>query len=685
MMNLVLSLHTEDQEQAWVRLETGRPFSVRIGRAPEAELVVPDTVPEELRLSVSRFHARLFSHNGTLWLEDLDSHNFTWLNERIVFLPTPVKLPAELRLGGVRLSLRSEEGRPDLPSAPLAPHAARAGERPAADIASTRRSELGLRAKEQLHWLSALAAVAELAAAARRASSLCKDVEEFSAGVLGAERVTLHHNLSWPEFLALTIKLEIPNELLHEHGIDTTTQAMRSQYAHLRQDAGARQCWIINVPGGQSCRHCLLEAHFDQQRAGHELSDDADTFVHFAVRMIQPLLAALAELEAERAAVIESVPHLPSAHMIQLCESERLWGNSVDHRKSMYFAELAAKRYLGAFQGDRKLSVLFFLGESGTGKSALARVIHRLSDHAAQPFLELNCAAIPITLAESELFGYEKGAHDKAYTAKAGWFEAAAGGTLFLDEIGKTTAEFQSKLLKVLDTGEFSRLGSNSTRKTHCYVILATSEDPVSLCESGRLLREFWYRVGAFTITLAPLRERPDDIALLVQRKLQHMNAEHPDDPPKRMSDKAFALFKAYHWPGNIRELIQYLEVAYALTPPDQPIIDVPHLPESFCRGVGVTQGPRPEAVLAALARKRWDDYMEIAERQYLVALIAACEGNLSEVARRAEKSYQTIHNKLREVRQWLQETSGAEAELEKKQLQEIAGKWWHVIMREGD
>jgi len=259
-------------------------------------------------------------------------------------------------------------------------------------------------------------------------------------------------------------------------------------------------------------------------------------------------------------------------------------------------------------------------------------------------------------LAESELFGYEKGAHDRAFGAKPGLFEAATNGTLFLDEIGKTSPELQGKLLTVLETGQYRRLGSTRVHQAQCNVILAASEDPVQLCKEGELLEELWFRVGAFTITLPPLRERPGDIAVIAEKVQERLNAALPSQERKHLAPEALALLQTYPWPGNVRQLVQSLEVAYSLAPREARQVDPEHLPEHVLKGLGIGGGTTTTATPTVDLTQGLDENVQRLERDYLARLFAECEGNLSEVSRRAGKAYQTIHNKMKALRRWLDE-----------------------------
>ncbi|MDR2154947.1 MAG: sigma 54-interacting transcriptional regulator [Burkholderiaceae bacterium] len=224
---------------------------------------------------------------------------------------------------------------------------------------------------------------------------------------------------------------------------------------------------------------------------------------------------------------------------------------------------------------DTNATVLL-LGESGVGKSLFAHEIHQQSKRADKPFVAVNCAAIPEPLIESELFGVERGAYSGASAARPGRFEAAHGGTIFLDEIGTLTPPTQAKLLRVLQSGEIERLGSNRTVQINARILAATNEDLKTAVLDGRFREDLYYRVNVFPIQIPPLRDRRDDLPLLLQACIGRFTREHG----RRCPGVTPALLKAvvnYHWPGNVRELENVIERAIILAEDGEPL-DVRHL-----------------------------------------------------------------------------------------------------------
>jgi len=220
-------------------------------------------------------------------------------------------------------------------------------------------------------------------------------------------------------------------------------------------------------------------------------------------------------------------------------------------------------------------------GESGTGKELVARAIHRRSQRSRGPFIAINCAAIPVTLLESELFGHERGAFTGAFARREGRFKLADGGTLFLDEVAELDPLVQAKLLRVLQEGEFERLGGTQTIRTNVRVIASTNKPLAELARQGRFREDLYYRLNVITITLPPLRERTEDIPLLAQHFMGRF-AERNRKNIRAISREAMELLLSHDWPGNVRELENTIEHAVVLCRGDT--IRVEDLPDLVAR-----------------------------------------------------------------------------------------------------
>jgi two-component system nitrogen regulation response regulator NtrX len=205
-------------------------------------------------------------------------------------------------------------------------------------------------------------------------------------------------------------------------------------------------------------------------------------------------------------------------------------------------------------------------GESGTGKELVAAHLHRMSPFASGPFIKVNCAAIPVELLESELFGHEKGAFTGATSSRRGKFELADGGSIFLDEVGDLHETSQAKLLRVLQEGEFQRVGGGETLRVHVRVISATNQDLADLVEQKKFREDLYYRLRVVPIRVPPLRERAEDIRPLAEYFLEDF-CRRNNFKPKRIEEEVWAILEAYRWPGNVRELRNIVERMAILAP----------------------------------------------------------------------------------------------------------------------
>jgi len=275
-------------------------------------------------------------------------------------------------------------------------------------------------------------------------------------------------------------------------------------------------------------------------------------------------------------------------------------------------------------------------GESGTGKELAARTIHRLSRRAEGPFIAVNSAAIPETLIESEVFGYEKGAFTGAVGVRQGCFELANGGTLFLDEIGEMPISLQPKLLRVLEDGKVRRLGGKQEVAFDVRVIAATNQEPRNAIADGKLREDLYYRLTVFTIALPPLRDRKEDIPLLAQHFIGEFNRKHSAQV-EALRDDAMEMLMAYSWPGNVREFRNVMERALILAKGEW--IETFHLPP-YLRGSGTeisTKIVLPVGITAAEA-----------ERELILKTLERTGHNKAEAARQLGLDVKTIRNKLK-------------------------------------
>ena len=253
-------------------------------------------------------------------------------------------------------------------------------------------------------------------------------------------------------------------------------------------------------------------------------------------------------------------------------------------------------------------STVLIQGETGTGKELIARAVHRLSGRSERTFIKLNCAAIPTGLLESELFGHERGAFTGAISQKAGRFELADKGTIFLDEVGEIPLELQSKLLRVLQEQEFERLGSNKTIRVNVRLIAATNRDLKNLVEAKQFRSDLYYRLNVFPVTVPPLRERREDIPILVRFFTQHY-AVRMKKNIQTVPANTLDILSRYAWPGNIRELENFVERSVILTQGTDLQVPISELQTGSSVSVVSTttlEEAEREQILRALRESRW-------------------------------------------------------------------------------
>ncbi len=296
--------------------------------------------------------------------------------------------------------------------------------------------------------------------------------------------------------------------------------------------------------------------------------------------------------------------------------------------------------------GPSQASVLL-LGESGTGKELVAQAVHEASPRAANPLVVVDCASLPETLFESELFGHERGAFTGASASKPGLVEAASGGTLFLDEVGDIPLPMQVKLLRLLESGTYRRVGSTELRRTDVRVVAATHRDLKAMVAEGRFREDLYYRLSTFPIALPALRDRAEDIPLLAVALLARVT------PQRRMalSAGALAVLQRHRFPGNVRELRNVLERAALLA--DGTTIDPVHVEQALGTDASVS-GPRASGADASdgpsvLAS---DASLRSVERAALQAQLKAHRGSRAELARKLGISERSLYRKLRDIEQ---------------------------------
>jgi DNA-binding NtrC family response regulator len=284
-------------------------------------------------------------------------------------------------------------------------------------------------------------------------------------------------------------------------------------------------------------------------------------------------------------------------------------------------------------------------GESGTGKELIARAIHRLSDRKDGPFIMLNCAAIPAELIESELFGHERGAFTGAHAKKKGMFELASGGTLFLDEIGDMSPGAQAKVLRALQSGEISRVGSERAIAVDVRVIAATNKDLESEVASGNFRDDLYYRLNVVPIRSPPLRDRVDDVPRLAQAFLRDFCREY-GGRQKDVDEEVFERLRKRPWPGNVRELRNVVERMVILSGDRITANDVP--PDAVGPAGGSDDATPTFAVPIDSDAMPLREFRDRAEREYILATLRRHEWNISRAATELGVERTNLHKKMR-------------------------------------
>src|SRR6266850_1511975 len=366
----------------------------------------------------------------------------------------------------------------------------------------------------------------------------------------------------------------------------------------------------------------LLTAFGTVEEAVKAMKDGAYDFLTKPFRREQ--LLKLIDKALERRELIERNKVLQQ-RLDDLLRQGAIIGGSPAFRRMMTLVEQVAS----------SSATVLVQGESGTGKELVARAIHERSGRAGKPFVAVNCAALPETLLESELFGYERGAFTGAAGRKEGRFELADGGTLFLDEVADLSAVTQPKILRVLQEGEFERLGGTRTLQVDVRIVAATNQDLPEMVKEKRFREDLYYRLNVISVRVPPLRERPEDVRVLAQHYLRVYAAKN-GRKLEGFSNEALERLESYAWPGNVRELENLIERTVLLARKDR--IDAEDLPEEVA---GVKRPPR-DAILELVGTP----LTEI-EQRLLDETLRITGGNKTQAAKLLGIDVRTVARKL--------------------------------------
>ena len=392
--------------------------------------------------------------------------------------------------------------------------------------------------------------------------------------------------------------------------------------AQRRTDYGKHELSFICVPITLN-RSAVGALGVDLRFKAERDYDSSLKFFGIVSSMIAQALSVQRSVEEERRRLLDENTHLRQ-ELKERYDFSNIIGTSGPTRQV----------YEQVAQVTQTKTTVLIRGESGTGKELIAHAIHYNSLRAKKPFVKVSCAALPDTLIESELFGYEKGAFTGAVARKKGRFEMAEGGTLFLDEIGDINLGTQVKLLRVLQEREFERLGGTDTVKANVRILAATNKDMEKAIADGTFREDLYYRLNVFTIFVPSLRERKADLLLLADHFLDKFSREH-SKVIKRISTPAIDMLMAYHWPGNVRELENALERAVLVC--DGAVVHGHHLPPSL-------QTADSSGTVTRVSLK---DAVAAYERDLILDALKTTRGNCAKAARLLDTTERILNYKI--------------------------------------
>jgi transcriptional regulator with PAS, ATPase and Fis domain len=419
-----------------------------------------------------------------------------------------------------------------------------------------------------------------------------------------------------------------------QYRILAANNAYQRQFGVAGESHIGHKCYQVshhyNVPCDQAGEHCPMKRALEQR------GPDRVLHIHYTPRGPEHVDVELRPIFNSEHAVIAYVERLVTVRSASAKpSSDGLVGRSGSFNKAIAALHRVA---------SSKLPVLL-LGESGSGKELFAAALHEASPRAQNPFVVVDCSGIAESLFESEFFGYEKGAFTGATTRKPGLVETAQGGTLFLDEIGDVTLSTQVKLLRLIETGTFRRVGSTEILHSDFRLVAATHKPLLEMTSDGRFRQDLYYRISAFPISLPPLRERGGDIALLVDSILQRIQKACDTNGPMQgntlaVNQEALTILETYAWPGNIRELRNVLERACLLS--DDGVIRPEHLPEHILDVAGrYRSDTRPSL--------KFRSSSSLSESE-LVGLLGTFNGTRKALASYLGWSERTLYRRLKEL-----------------------------------
>ncbi len=326
----------------------------------------------------------------------------------------------------------------------------------------------------------------------------------------------------------------------------------------------------------------------------------------------------------------------------KLRRENRALRSTIERRNELLGESEALQRIRAVIeQAGNTGSRILITGENGTGKELVARAVHRRSDRADRPFVEVNCAAIPDTLIESELFGHEKGAFTHAVSRRRGKFEMADGGTIFLDEVADMSLSAQAKVLRVIQEMRFERVGGEESIEVDVRVIAATNRDIQAEIAAGNFREDLYFRLNVIPIHVPPLRERPEDLEPLANHFLDEFDPTDGEQP-KRISEEGMELLRGYEWPGNVRELKNFIERITIMS--DADVVG----PDTIREHVGEVRVAPESGELAEYNGMSLSDARDRFERKYIVQKLEENGYNISRAAQALSVYPSNLHGKIK-------------------------------------
>lgn len=632
--------------------QTGTEIEMRgerllFGRSEECDVVLADP-------NVSRNHAQVLELNGMVLLYDLNSSNGTFVND-VPISRTFLMDGDEIRIGNTVFrflassspSVASDGTLPEQTITIATPTTGGSDQAPLDNSTRLLRFETGGAGESTLKdvylKLKTLYRISlevlqsttldEMLDAIARAAQLAAGIERFLCYLPdeGSESWHLHYS-----HLATIAKAHEPS--LPSLPISFIASAADQEEALVGRWMNAKELQVGAEPSTVAAfavkrnKQPLAIVCVDNPVAGEPITKDDMDF-----------LATLTRQLVVRLRQVEQVDALRQENLVLRQRSGEDFAIVTQDERMKAVMDLTMRA------AERDCPVLI-LGETGTGKELVARSLHNFSRRRAKPFVAVNCAALPDTLLESELFGHEKGAFTGAVERRIGKFELADGGTLFLDEIGDMSPTAQAKLLRVLQDGEIQRLGGNKIIKVNVRVVAATNKKLEQEVEKGSFRQDLYYRIRVLEIVLPPLRERPADIPVLAKYFLDQLRHRFPT-PVRAIHPETMRVLAAYHYPGNVRELKNIIERALVLASGEFLLPE--HLPREVLEAGGCsvaqqTAGPPSHFVSIQQQAPTLRSLADV-EREHIMQVLKACGGSKVQAASVLGISRTTLYEKLKE------------------------------------